>query len=118
MTYNSRLAQELGFWAEEQGCGHQFHIAAFKAYFAEGRNIAHTDVLVDLANQCGLSSSSAKEVLVRRQYRKQVDRDWELSRRMQITAAPTFVLGETRLVGAQSYRTLQDLMEQNGVMER
>ncbi len=35
-TFNSRMAQELGKLAEQQGYGEQFHMAAFKAYFADG----------------------------------------------------------------------------------
>lgn len=40
MTYNSRIAQEIGLWAETKGHGHKFHMEAFAAYFADGRNIA------------------------------------------------------------------------------
>ena len=32
-TYNSRLAQELGIWAESKDRGDAFHMAVFKAYF-------------------------------------------------------------------------------------
>jgi len=39
ITCNSRLAQELGLWAESKGKGKQFHNAAFRAYFAEGHNL-------------------------------------------------------------------------------
>ena len=39
-TYNSRLAQELGLWAETMNKGEEFHLAAFKAYFVDGKNIA------------------------------------------------------------------------------
>ena len=34
-TYNSRLAQELGLWAESKDKGDVFHTAAFRAYFAD-----------------------------------------------------------------------------------
>ena len=40
MTFNSRLAQELGKWAEDQGRGDAFHHAVFLAYFQRGENIA------------------------------------------------------------------------------
>ena len=49
MTYNSRLAQELGKWAEEQGKGDTFHGAAFRAYFVDGLNIGKVAELVKLA---------------------------------------------------------------------
>ncbi|OQY14518.1 MAG: hypothetical protein B6I30_00350, partial [Desulfobacteraceae bacterium 4572_187] len=48
-TYNSRLAQELGKWAESKKAGDAFHTAAFKAYFVDGKNIAKLAVLLDLA---------------------------------------------------------------------
>jgi len=35
MTYSSRLAQELGKWAESEGRGKAYHDAVFRAYFAE-----------------------------------------------------------------------------------
>ena len=53
--YNSRLAQELGLWSESRNRGCEFHAAAFKAYFVEGRNIAEIPVLVELASSVGLS---------------------------------------------------------------
>ena len=39
MTYNSRLAQELGKWADTQPGGDAFHDAMFRAYFVEARDI-------------------------------------------------------------------------------
>ena len=42
-TCNSRRAQELGKWAEEQGRGEAYHRAVYHAYFVEGRNIAPVD---------------------------------------------------------------------------
>ena len=39
-TYNSRNAQELGKWAEEQGAGEAFHMAVYRAYYVDGCNIA------------------------------------------------------------------------------
>jgi len=53
MTYNSRLAQELGKWAEKKGKGEEFHRATFHAYFADGLNIATTTVLLQLADPGG-----------------------------------------------------------------
>ncbi len=48
MTYNSRLAQEVGLWAESKDIGHKFHMNVFKAYFVQGLNIGLKDVLIDL----------------------------------------------------------------------
>jgi len=111
MTYNSRRAQELGKWAEAQGSGEAFHKSVFQAYFAQGRNIARMEVLKDLAAGVGLKPEQAEQVLVEGRYAGAVDRDWERSRRMGITAVPTFVYDGRGLVGAQTYEALKALVQ-------
>lgn len=117
-TYNSRLAQELGLWAEELGRGDAFHLAAFTAYFADGRNLADHGVLLDLAESCKLPRDAADEVLRTRSHAPAVDEDWQASRRQRVTAVPTFILNGSALVGAQPYPALQGLMLQHGVARR
>lgn len=111
MTYNSRLAQELGLWAESLGKGHEFHDHAFRVYFVEGRNLARREVLLDMAGHVGLDRAEAEKVLDERRFREAVDRDWELSRGKGVTAVPTFFMGLDRLVGAQSYETLEIMVK-------
>lgn len=105
-TYNSRLAQELGLWAEHMGRGHDFHMAAFHAYFADGRNLAEHDVLLDLADQVGLDRSKAEEVLRTRSFSPAVDEHWKLSREKGVTAVPTFVMNNASLTGARPFKDL------------
>lgn len=114
-TYNSRLAQELGKWAEARGRGDAFHDAAFRGYFVEGLNIAKKDVLIRLAASAGLDEAVAQEVLESRLFRSAVDEDWALSRELGITAVPTFVLAGAGLVGAQPYETLAQFLKSQGV---
>lgn len=111
MTYNSRLAQEIGLWAETKGRGHEFHTKAFAAYFVEGRNIAQKEVLLDLIRQSGLDPEAGEVVIDQRLFSKAVDEDWGRSRNMGITAVPTFQIGLDRLVGAKPYATLKGLVE-------
>lgn len=113
-TYNSRLAQELGLWAETCGMGEAFHDKAFRAYFEGGKNIAKVPVLLDLAESAGLSRSKAAGVLSERSFGAAVDADWALSKKMGITAVPTFVMGGERLVGAQAYEKLAAFVTSNG----
>ncbi len=105
-TFNSRLAQEVGLWAEKQGKGDLFHLAAFQAYLVGERNIARKEVLLQLVDQVGLSGPAAETIIDQRVFREAVDNDWTLARRLNITAVPTFVMGENRLVGAQPYETI------------
>ncbi len=114
MTYNSRLAQEIWLWAETKGRGHSFHMEAFGAYFAEGRNIAQKEVLLDLIKKSGLDPEKGGTVIDDRSFSEAVDEDWERSRNMGITAVPTFLMGLDRLVGAKPYATLKGLVEKYG----
>ena len=117
-TYNSRLAQELGLWAESKNKGDVFHTAAFKAYFVDGKNIGKIPVLVDLAASVELPREEAAAVLETRAFKAAVDADWSLSQEKGITAVPTFVMNHDKLVGAQPYEMLERLMEANGVKRR
>jgi len=109
-TYNSRLAQELGKWAEENGRGDEYHQAVFHAYFADGRNIGEISILLDLAKRIGLPPLEAKKVLESRKFQHAVDRDWARSQAMGVTAVPTFFIGDQSLVGAQPYRVLEQFV--------
>ncbi len=111
MTYNSRLSQELGKWADTQPGGEAIHDALFRAYFVEARNIGDPAVLLEIADKLGLSSEGAREVLEKRTFKDAVDRDWALSRQLGVTGVPTFVAGGYGVVGAQPYETLERLVE-------
>lgn len=118
MTFNSRRAQELGKWAESMGRGDRFHDAMFKAYFANGLNIAEPAVLRDVAGSVGLDPDEAEAVVLGGRFADAVDQDWDYSRHSGVTAVPTFVAGFQRIVGAQPYNTLARLLVEAGAEPR
>lgn len=118
MTYNSRLAQELGKWAEIKGKGDEFHNAVFRAYFVEGENIAKVPVLVRTAESINLSGEDTLAILQDRTYKGAVDLDWKRSSELKVTAVPTFVCDHQTLVGAQPYQALEKLLLSNNVKRR
>ena len=117
-TYNSRLAQELGKWADTQPGGDAIHDALYKAYFVESRNIGEVEVLVDIAKAVGLSADAAREVVTQRTFRSAVDQDWESSRNVGVTGVPTFAAGGHGVVGAQPYAVLEQLVTEAGATRR
>ena len=117
-TYNSRLAQELGKLAEKQGCGQQYHMAVFRAYFADGLNIGLQSSLVELGTSVGLPAKQVLEALEKRTFEDAVDKDWMRSYQLGVTAVPTFMINGISLVGAQPYEKLIQLMERYGIMKR
>ncbi len=116
-TYNSRLAQELAKWAESHTGFEAIHGALYRAYFVEGRNIGDPELLVNIAHSVGLPEDAAREVVMERTYKDAVDADWALARKSGITGVPTFVAGNYKVVGAQPYDVLADLIRaaQNGM---
>jgi predicted DsbA family dithiol-disulfide isomerase len=111
MTYNSRLAQELGAWADTQPGGEAIHDALFRAYFVDARNIGDPEVLVEIAQSVGLPAEQAREVLEQRSYKDAIDADWNKSRQYGVSGVPTFVAGGRGVVGAQPYETLEELVK-------
>ena len=112
-TYNSRLAQELGKWADTQPGGEALHDALFRAYFVEARDISRPEVLREIAGRVGLDVAAAREVLERRTFKDAVDADWAESRRLGVTGVPTFVAGRYGVVGAQPYEVLEKLVTES-----
>jgi predicted DsbA family dithiol-disulfide isomerase len=116
MTFNSRLAQELGAWADSLSEGQPgkeaIHDALFRAYFVDGKNIGDPDTLVDIAASVGLDAKTAREVLDKRTYKNAIDAHWAKSREYGVTGVPTFVIGDKGVVGAQPYEALEELVKQ------
>ena len=110
-TYNSRLAQELAKWGESFPEGEALNLKLFEAYFAEGRNLAEPDVLLDVAKVAGLPLETAEEVIRQRSFRDAVDTDWKRAHELGVTGVPTFVSGNRGLVGAQPYEALVQLIQ-------
>jgi predicted DsbA family dithiol-disulfide isomerase len=117
-TYNSRLAQELGKWADTQPGGEKLHDALYKAYFVENRNIGDVEVLVDIAKAVGLPAEEARAVLEGRLFKEAIDRDWTSSREAGVTGVPTFAAGGYGVVGAQPYEVIEKLLQEAGAAKR
>lgn len=111
---NSRLAQELGAWADTREGGGAIHDALFRAYFVDGRDLGDVEVLVETAGSVGLDGEDARRVLEERTFRGRVDADWQRSRELGVTAVPTFIAGGHAVVGAQPYEVLERLVEEAG----
>ncbi len=117
-VFNSRMAQELGVWAESQDAGEKFHKAAFAAYFVNNQNLADRGVLLEIVRQIGLDVNSAESVLDQGAFSDAVERDWQRAEELAIDVVPTFVIGENILVGAQEYRSLSKFVTENSVARK
>ncbi len=103
---NSRLAQELGAWADTQSDSDAFHDAMFKAYFVDDRNIGEPETLVDIARSVGLNADAASSVIASRSFSPRVSADWERAWENGVTGVPTFVARDLFVYGCQPYEVL------------
>ena len=117
-TYNSRLAQELGKWADTQPGGAAIHDKLYKAYFVDARNIGDPEILIEIAQAVGLSGEEARAVLNERRFKDAVDADWAKSHAYGVTGVPTFVAARYGVVGAQPYEVLEQLLDKAGAVRR
>jgi predicted DsbA family dithiol-disulfide isomerase len=117
-SYNSRLAQELGKWADTQPGGGAIHDRLYRAYFVDACNIGDPKLLVEIAQSVGLAPEEARAVLAERRFKDAVDADWAKSRAYGITGVPTFVAARYGVVGAQPYEVLVQLLEKAGAKRR
>ena len=117
-TYNSRLAQEIGKWADTQADGRAIHMKLYEAYFVDGQNIGDVDILVAIAEGVGLDGAAAREVLEKRTFEAAIDADWEKSRQYGVTGVPTYVADAKGVVGAQPYEVLEQLMDSAGAQKK
>jgi len=111
-TYNSRLSQEVGKWAEQQPGGEAIHDALFRAYFVDTLNIGDPEVLVNVVEKIGLNGAEARQVIETRGFKGAIDADWQRSVQAGVTGVPTFVAGGYGVVGAQPYEVLTQLVRQ------
>jgi predicted DsbA family dithiol-disulfide isomerase len=114
---NTRLAQELGAWGNVRSDG-KLQGALYRAYFADGKDIASVDALVAVAAGVGLDADEARLVLVDRTFQPEIDRQWTRARDLGVTGVPTFIVGRNGVVGAQPYETLEEMVLASGAQRR
>lgn len=109
---NTRLALMLGEYAEEQGRYEAYHRAVFRAYWAEGKNIGEWDVLSEIITELDLALTPSDMAARYQDLSHAVDAQFNSARMIGISAIPTFLFGEERIVGAQPYEVIKSLVEQ------
>lgn len=111
MTYNSRLAQELGMWAETMEDGKALHKALYRSYFVHDRNLAKKALLLEAVSEAGLDVAAAEEVIDKRLFSDAVDQTWQRARQMQISGVPSFIGGSYITTGFHPYEELKKFIE-------
>jgi predicted DsbA family dithiol-disulfide isomerase len=109
----THLAFEGYQFAKEHGKGNQFFHRVFTAFFQEEQNIEDVEILTKLASEVGLSMESFREALGSRTYRELHQQALRHAyEEAQITAVPTFIIGDTVIQGLASKERLAQAIDQ------
>ena len=82
----------------------------YEAYFAENRELADSDVLMEKAVESGLSEAETRELLASDRYRMEVLADEQAAVANGVHAVPFFVIGKYGAPGAVSTEQMKDIL--------
>ena len=108
----TRLAFEGLEFAKEHGAADDYHSGAMRAFFQRSEDIGSAEVLTRVASGVGLHGEEFRKALDEGAYEA---RTGELLRyaneRVRVEGVPLFLIGDMRLSGVQSRRTLEAAIE-------
>ncbi|MFC1861238.1 DsbA family protein [Chloroflexota bacterium] len=107
----SRLALEVAEYSKEHGKFDQFHLAIFKAYWEEAKNIGLRSVIREVVQECGLDAGEVERCFDEGRYTQAIKTQSEEAKRSGINGIPAYVVGGFLIEGAQPYQFLQKAME-------
>jgi predicted DsbA family dithiol-disulfide isomerase len=111
--YNTFDAHRLLFWANAEGLQIALKKALLKAYFSDGQNLADQETLVRLAEEVGLDSTRAREVLAKGEFANEVRELERFYQQRGINSVPAMVLNDRQLVtGSQSVEHYEEVIRQ------
>jgi predicted DsbA family dithiol-disulfide isomerase len=111
-TPNTRLAQRLILFAEEQGQADAVIRALFRALFQEGRDVGRPDELVAIAGEVGLDRAEVSAFLASDRLEGEVTAAHQQAERAGIHGVPVFIVErEHAITGAQPPEILADLLD-------
>jgi predicted DsbA family dithiol-disulfide isomerase len=110
------LADEIGLkmkrpeaaeYAKEKGKFEEFHLAVFRAYWEDARNIGLLPVLTEIAGNCGLDGVELERVLKEGRYAAAIETQNREARELGVTGIPAYLVGNYFIEGAQPYSVFQ-----------
>jgi predicted DsbA family dithiol-disulfide isomerase len=112
---NTMDAHRLLHWAGQADAGLQDKVAhaLFTANFVEGRNVGDHDVLVDIANACGMNGEDVRKRLATDEDRDTIRHEIVNAQRMGVSGVPFFVIdGKYAISGAQGVDVFTNALRQ------
>ena len=103
ITPYTLYALEATEYAQQQGRFYDFHLAAYKAYWEDARDLGDKEVIRDIALKTGLDWQELSERLESGYYRATVLGQYRQAVELGIRGVPAFLIGNVLFTGAQPY---------------
>lgn len=107
----SRPALEAAEYAKEQGKFEPFHLAVFKAYWEEARNIGLISVIREIASAGGMNADEVESCLKEGRYTDTVKEQSEHAKQSGIKGIPAYIIGDFLIEGVEPYQFFQRAVE-------
>ena len=109
---SSRPVLEVAEYAKEQGKFDQFHLAVFKAYWEEAKNIGLRSVIHEIGRGCGFGVVEIDRCLDEGRYTQTIKMQSEEAKHLGINGIPSYVIGGSIIEGLKFYEFFQRAVEE------
>ena len=111
VTPNTMYALEATEYAQQQGMFMEFHHAAYKAFWEDGKDLGDLAVIEAVAQGVGLNSAELIEHLENKRYEETVLGQYQEALGYGIKGIPTFLVGNLMFTGAHPYDIFKSAMD-------
>lgn len=112
---NTIKALALGERARDVGRHDALHDRLFAAYWAEGRDIGDTEVLVEVAGTAGIDRATVEEGVTDEGLRRRIKESTEAALGVGVTGVPAWAIDDKVLVpGVQPYDVFDRVLDRLG----
>ena len=111
ITPNTGYILEATEYAQQQGKFLEFHHAAYKAYWEDGKDLGDLAVIEVLAQEVSLNSAELMERLENHHHTAAVMEQYQEALQHGIRGIPTFLVGNLMFTGAHPYNIFQAAMK-------
>ncbi len=109
-TTNSKYALLLSEAVKQCGSDlfYKLHEALFRAYFVDEKNIGNKNVLMKIAESCGIDKETINTAWTDEKHQKRLLSNFNSARQHKIQSVPSFVFGERVLTGVVTEKTFRE----------
>ena len=110
-TPNTLYSLEATEYAQQNGKFLEFHRAAYRAFWEDGKDIGQIEILADIANGIELDGVDMARSLEEGAHSQTVIAQYQEALQYGINGIPTFLVGNLLFTGAHPYPVFKQAME-------